>query len=63
MKTFQAPGYVVSHRAKSILNDQFDIIIDCEKENRLVCLLQKISFCSSFSSLQRNKKIVKNQER
>lgn len=46
-----------------INDDQFDIIIDCKKENRLVCLLQKISFCSSFPSLQRNKKIVKNQER
>lgn len=46
-----------------INNDQFDIIIDCKKENRLVCLFQKISFCSSFPSLQTNKKIVKNQER
>lgn len=46
-----------------INDDQFDIIIDCKNENRLVCLLQKISFCSSFPSLQRNQKIVKNQEK
>lgn len=43
-----------------INDDQFDIIIDCKKENRLVCLLQKniLLFFFSFSA-----KKQKNREK